>query len=113
MKMRRFYADVMDPWFAHYLDYGLAGLRIGVAGERKELFERYLKGKPVQYDDPEYVRFIRTFFADQLEQGVPGIPGQYGACRGWDRLQHLFQRNDFLRSDDRLAEVNKCWTNCT
>ena len=105
MKMRRFYADVKDPWFAHYLDYGLAGLRIGVRANEKELHEHYLKGKPVLYDDPEYVRFIRTFFADQLEQVGREFPDSLALAPDLSAVRKLFQWNDFLRQDEQLAEL--------
>lgn len=108
LKLRRFYADVNDPWFAHYLDYSMAGLHVGPRLNERDLFETHVKGKPVLYDDPEYVRLIRNLFTDGLEQ----IDRYHGdtlallAANGKMRdLRALFQRNDFLRTDDRLAEL--------
>jgi thiol-disulfide isomerase/thioredoxin len=107
-KLRRFYADVEDPWFAHYLNNSIAGLQVGPRVNERTLFETYVQGRPVQYDDPEYIRLIRTLFgesldrlhrdkADSLNTALSG--GDAGA------LRHLFQGNDFLRTDDRLAEL--------
>jgi thiol-disulfide isomerase/thioredoxin len=104
-KMRRFYADVQDPWFRHYLEYGLAGLRVGVRTNDKELFERSIQGTPVHYDDPEYVRFLRTFFASALEQVSHDHQDSLNRANDKDAMRALFQRNDFLRTSDRLAEL--------
>lgn len=65
-KLKRFYAGVDDPWFMGTLEYGVAGLRFGPRANDKELYDRYLKGRPVRYDDPEYIRFLRSLFEDHL-----------------------------------------------
>lgn len=108
-KLRRFYAGVDDPWFMGTLDYGVAGLRFGPRANDKALYERYLKGRPVRYDDPEYIRFLRSMFEDhlmrypyrtyqaELEQAV--------AMGALDSLKRIFALHDFLRTDDRLCEL--------
>jgi len=108
MKLRRFYAEVEDPWFGHYLDHSIAGLRLGPQVNERKIFDTYLKGKAVDYDDPEYVRLLRNLFANGLQQ-----VGRYhgdsllmlAEQENVKGLQQLFQRNDFLRDDDRLAEL--------
>lgn len=107
-KLRRFYADVKDPWFAHYLDYSVAGLRHGPRVNDDQLYDRHLKGRPVLYDDPEYVRFLRSFFADQL----PAINRSNEAAMQHvlsnadeDSLMALLAANDFLLDDERLCEL--------
>lgn len=107
-KLRKFYGDVNDPWFAHYLDHSIAGLYIGPRINERELFEMFVKGKPVRYDDPEYVRLVRTIFGEGLEQlyRYKGDSLRIAlSARDATRLRALFQRNDFLRTDDRLAEL--------
>jgi thiol-disulfide isomerase/thioredoxin len=106
--LRRFYVDVQDPWFAHYLHYSIAGLSVGPKQVDRQLFEAHVKGKPVRYDDPEYVRFIRNLFTDGLQQLAryhSDTLAQCAALGNKDALRRLFQRNDFLRDDDRLAEL--------
>lgn len=107
-KLRRFYVDVQDPWFAHYLHYSIAGLSVGPKQVDRELYEAHVKGKPVHYDDPEHVRFIRNLFMDGLQQLARshGDPLAIAAASGdANALRGLFQRNDFLRDDERLAEL--------
>lgn len=108
-KLLRHYNGVDDPWFMTMVEYGIAGLRIGPRTNNKELFERYLKGRPVRYDDPEYVRFLRSLFEDHLmrfpfrsdEQELQraiasGVP---------DSVERIFARHNFLANDDRLCEL--------
>lgn len=108
MKLRKFYVEVNDPWFAHYLEHSIAGLYVGPRTNDRELFETFVKGEPVRYDDPEYVRLIRTLFGESLDQlyRYKGDSLRL-AMNASDpfALRMLFQGNDFLRSDDRLAEL--------
>ena len=107
-KLRRFYAGIDDPWFMHDLDYGMAGLRQGPRAVERELYTAYLKDRPVLYDVPEYVRFVRSFFADELAAHV--YPGHRPALEralsatDTDSLKALFAKREFL-ADDRLCEL--------
>jgi len=107
-KLRRFYADVKEQWFSHYLNYSIAGLYVGPRTKDSDQFKNFLEGKPVLYNDPEYVRFIRNFFSDQLDQLARthgdslNLLASDGNAEG---LRKLFQRNDFLRTSDQLAEL--------
>lgn len=108
-KLRQHYAGVDDPWFMGMVEYGVAGLKFGPRANDKELFDRYVKGRPMRYDDPEQVRFIRSLFEDHLllfplrtyEQELKraissGVP---------DSVKMVFARHDFLAGDDRLCEL--------
>lgn len=108
MKVRRFYGEVKDPWFEHYLTYSIAGMRHGPRVDEEELFMRYLKDQPVLYDDPEYVRFIRTFYADHLylanQWNDTALQRAYELGSA-DSLKALLAANDFLKGSDRLCEL--------
>ncbi len=108
-KLRKFYADVKDPWFWQDLDYGVAGLRFGPRTNDKELFDRYLKGKPVLYDVPEHIRFIGSFFEDHIMR-FPFHNDEIALIVSikegrMDSVKKLFAKHDFLREDDRLCEL--------
>lgn len=109
LKLRHFYADVKDPWFWNNLDYGVAGLRFGPRANDRELFEKYLKGKPVLYDVPEYVRFVSSFFEDHLMRSVfrshEAALFRHVKNSDADSLKQLFAKSDFLKDDDRLCEL--------
>ena len=108
-KLRRFYKDSKDAWFWHYLDYSIAGLRIGPQASQKKLYERYVKGKAIGYSDPEQVRFIQNFFADHLMTEVfRNDPMRVKAdvqAAATDSLMALFAKSEFLRDDRRLCEL--------
>ncbi|MCB0763746.1 MAG: thioredoxin-like domain-containing protein [Flavobacteriales bacterium] len=107
-KLHRFYADVQDPWFAGYLEHSIAGLQFGPRVNDRSVYERYIKGGPVRYDDPEYVRTIRTLFDGALVQ----VQRQWAHALDsaldngpTDSVVALFRRNDFLRDEPLLAEL--------
>ncbi len=106
-KVRHFYRDVNDQWFAHYMDHSFAGLRHGPRVNERELYDHYIKGKPVYYDDPEYVRFIRSFFSEHLYlvHQINDSALQHAYAGGVpDNLKALLATNEFLQ-DDRLCEL--------
>lgn len=108
-KLRRFYAGVHDPWFQQQVDYGIAGLYLGPRENDRALFERDLKGKPVLYDVPEYVRYVTSFFEDHLMR-FPFRSAEAELTRAIalaqsDSVLALLRRHDFLRDEPRLAEL--------
>lgn len=108
-KLRRFYAEVDDPRFWRRFDLALAGLRIGPQASDKELFERYLKDRPVAHDDGEYVRFVRTLFQDHIMVG-PFRKDEAmlkRAIKDADiaALRSLFMQNDLLATNEVLCEL--------
>lgn len=108
LKVRNYYRDVKDPWFAHYLDYSFAGLRHGPRVNEQELFDRYLKDAPIHYDDPEYVRFVRSFYSEHLylasRSQEPRLQRAFAAGNA-DSLKTLLALNEFLNGNDRLCEL--------
>ncbi len=107
-KLRRFYAEVKDPWFQHYFTYSMAGMRHGPRVNEAELFEHYLKGEPVRYDDPEYVRFLRSFFSEHLydvHRFHEAAMQRAFKAGDADSLKTLLATNEFLKGDDRLCEL--------
>lgn len=108
-KLKRFYSGIDDPWFERYLEYGIAGLRHGPRANDKELNERYLKGRPVLYTDPEYVRFVRGMFEDHLISFAfryhQAALERAMASGELDSLVAILAKHDFLRDDARLREL--------
>lgn len=108
-KLKRFYAGVDDPWFMGTLEYGVAGLRFGPRANDKELYDRYLKGRPVRYDDPEYIRFLRSLFEDHLMRFTylshEAELLHTVSLGNADSVKKVFATHDFLSSDDRLCEL--------
>ncbi len=109
LKLRRYYAEIDDPWFEANLTYGIAGLRQGPRAVDSLLYARYLKDRPVHYDVPEYIRFVRSLFADALRTRVmrhhmERLDNALKIAEP-DSVKTLFARNALLRNDDRLCEL--------
>ncbi|MBK9177014.1 MAG: TlpA family protein disulfide reductase [Flavobacteriales bacterium] len=107
-KVRHFYREVWDPWFAHYLTSSFAGLRHGPRVNEAEQFAAYVKDRAIVYDDPELVRFLRTFYAEHLllaQQTDAGALTRAFEHGDPDSLKALLARNDFLKDDDRRCEL--------
>jgi thiol-disulfide isomerase/thioredoxin len=108
LRLKRFYGEVNDPWFAHYLENSLASMRFGPRVNEQELYELAIKGRPVAYDDPEYVRFLRSFYSEQplsAQRFAADALRRAFASGDADSLKAVFARNDFLRDDDRRCEL--------
>lgn len=108
-KLRRFYAEVPDPWFRSEVEYGLAALHLGPRANDRQLFDRYLKDRPLAYDVPAYVHFIDAFFADHLVR-FPFRNNERGLVHAIrtadaDSVKALLAGNDLLRDNDRLREL--------
>ena len=106
-KLDRFYAEVDDPWFKGYLRYSVGGLLQGPRANDRELFDRYLKDQPVRHDDPEYIRFVRTFFEGELEMLARRNEKAFNEAmsrQDADSIHALLAQNDLLK-DAQLREL--------
>ena len=107
IKLDRFYEEVDDPWFKEYLEYSVGGLLQGPRANDRELFDRYLKGRSVRHGNPEYIRFVRTFFEGELAMIARRNEKEFNeamAALSNDSLHSLLSRNEFLE-DDVLREL--------
>ncbi|MBP8823672.1 MAG: hypothetical protein KBH07_08515 [Flavobacteriales bacterium] len=107
-KLRKFYAAVQDPWFQQDLEYGIAGLYLGPNANNRELYQRFLLGRPVLYEVPEYTRFFNNFHKDHLLR-FPFRSHPEALLRDLrlgrtDSLKALLAQNDLLK-DERLNEL--------
>lgn len=107
-KLQKFYAAVDDPWFQQDVEYGIAGLRMGPRVKDRDLFNRYLKEKPVLYSVPEYVRFFSAFFTDHLlrfpfRSDTEALQRNIRKAQT-DSLKLLLAKHDFLK-EERLNEL--------
>lgn len=65
-EMHRVYKDVSNPYFLPWMDFSLASLEEATFHSERKLAHEYLIGKPVLYDNNEYMNFFGTFFDDYL-----------------------------------------------
>ncbi len=107
-KLLKFYAGVDDPWFHQNVEYGIAGLCLGPRVKDRDLFNSYLKDKPVLYDVPEYVRFFSAFFTDHIlrfpfRSDTDALLRNIRTART-DSLKILLAKHDFA-NEERLNEL--------
>jgi len=99
---------VHDPWFADYLTSSMAGLLIGPRANDRMLYDRFLAGTAIRHDDPEFVRFFRSFHSEQLGNVLRfhAAGARHAlATADADSLRRLFATNDFLKDDPGAAEL--------
>lgn len=108
-KLKRFYADVDDPWFQRNVELGLCGLHVGPQQDPEALHARCLTGHAPDLDKPEFVRLFRSLYEDHLmthpfrtdeRRLVDGV--KQGAT---DSLIALVMEHPPLRQDRALAEL--------
>lgn len=108
-KLRRFYADVEDPWFQRHVELAVADLRVGPRTNNGALYDRYLKGHPPATDDAQYVMLLRNIFGEslrsRLHQQQPMVVKRVIAKAKIDSLQLLFAEDDRLEGDAATREL--------
>lgn len=107
-KLESFYSEIDDPWFKAYLEYAIAGLKLGPRTNDRSLWERYLKDRPVKHDNPEYVRFLHAFFEGHLAMVARSHERALEramAMASVDSLHAVLARNDFLKNNVVLREL--------
>lgn len=61
-QMTRHYRWVKNPYFHTWLEYGFASMENATFQSEFRTASRYLKGKPIIYDNHEYMGFFNNFF---------------------------------------------------
>lgn len=108
-KLRRYYADVNDPWFQRNVELGLCGLHLGPQQDPAALHTRCLAGHAPDLDKPEFVRLFRSLYEDHL-MVHPFRTDEARLLRGvrnadTDSLLALLMTHPSLRGDTALAEL--------
>jgi peroxiredoxin len=107
LAIRNYYADVKNPYLDTYITYSIASLEEKVKESEKKLFSTYLAGRPIQYNNPEYMDFFNTFFKQTLHNfslSKSGDPVYFqindrGSYKGTMEVlgRHPFLQNDTIR----------------
>ena len=109
LKLRRFYAEVRDPWFWEYLDYAVGGLRLGPKANKKLLHGQLVKSRSIAYNNPEQLRFLRNFFSEHMMVEVYRDDmqrlKQHIAATASESVMAMFAAHEFLKPDPRLQEL--------
>jgi thiol-disulfide isomerase/thioredoxin len=107
-KLMNYYSEVDHPFFKQQLEYAVAQLRITPDCNRSKLFEASIKGRDIQYQSPEYVKFFKQFFHKHLLQFAftkqPEMVQAAVKSGDFEQVLALMREHEFLH-DEELAEL--------
>jgi peroxiredoxin len=98
-----------DSFFRNYIIYSLASLEQLTSVSKRQLFELYIKNKPVLNDHPEYMQFLKDFYSKYLllkSQSKSGteIQSLVNSKKDIDGLKKFLIQDKFV-DDEALAEL--------
>ncbi len=67
LTMLDYYSTVKNPYFNSYITYTIAALEEKTNVSSKKLYENYLQGKPIVYNNPEYMNFFDAYYKQKLQ----------------------------------------------
>ena len=104
LAMHNYYSTVKNNYFDAYVTYTIAALEEKTKMSEKKLVENYLSGKPILYNNPEYMNFFNAFFKQKLQnfslskEGTP-IIFQINDRGSYSGAMDVFKRDKFLQND--------------
>lgn len=107
--MKLCYAKTNNEFFKTYVLYTIAGLELNVMEGKKTLASKFIKNKPVLYDNKQYMDFFTDFFDGYVEHLADTRDGAgiYNLFEQADYkgLLELLKRDPLLSTNDTLCEL--------
>jgi thiol-disulfide isomerase/thioredoxin len=102
--IHNYYIDVKNPYLDTYVTYSIASLEEKTKVSEKKLYSSYLDGKPIQYNNPEYMDFFNTFFKQKLHtfslsKGGDQVYFQINDRGSFKGTMEVLHRDPFLQND--------------
>lgn len=99
---------IKNNYFQNYLNYTLASLKEKSGFKnREELYNKYINGKPILYENTEYMNFTDAFFnpsiATLAKSGV--LEKQINNVENYETYLLSFSPNKYLSKNDTLREL--------
>ena len=102
------YKTIHNPDFTGYMTYTVAEISNNILEGQKTLGEKYLKGKPILYNNYEYMQFFNDYFKDYMQNCTTTREGgdinKYIAKPDYPGLMEVLKINRLLRNDS-LCEL--------
>lgn len=104
LEMTKHYAWVKNPYFPTWLEYGFASMENATFQSERRTAQRYLVGKPIMYDNHEYMNFFNNFFKDyvyrwSLKKQGEGIFRAINIQVSYDSAMAAMRNLPYLRND--------------
>ena len=103
------YSTDIPVYFSNFLEYSLAALEDAVMAGEVMLFEKYFKGRPIEYNNLAYMSFFMQFYQErfiQLSQGKEGfqVLSAVNGSRDRSKLMNLAEAHKLLEGKE-LTEL--------
>jgi thiol-disulfide isomerase/thioredoxin len=103
------YQKVKSTYFKTYIEYTFASINESIGRHHSYLAKRYLSGKPINYDNYEYMTFFNQYFKQYLQQQIISKNGNFitDAINEQGEYKHLNEliKNDPVLKNDTLREL--------
>lgn len=104
LQMKARYASLNKPYFKSYIAYNIAELDLNTFQSKMELAKKYIIGKPVLYDNYEYMSFFNKFFNRYLQQYALSKNGaalveQVNDKASYEGCMNVLAGDKYLRND--------------
>lgn len=102
------YKSFNNPDFTGYMSYTIAEIGNNILEGQKTLGEKYLKGKPILYNNYQYMQFFNDYFKDYMHDFTFTMEGgdinKFIDRPDYPDLMEVLKINPLLR-DDSLCEL--------
>jgi len=102
------YKNIKNPDFYGYMIYTIAEIEDNMLEGQKTLGDKYLKGKPVLYNNYEYMQFFNDYFKDYMREFTYSMEGgdinKFIDKCDYAGLMDVLKINPLLRNDS-LCEL--------
>ncbi len=98
--------DLIEEGFlADYIRYSIAEMKLMAGFAKNELFQLYIENEELKFSNPSYYSFFNAFYANYFDRydvtfGGASISNRLANKLGYEELDSLFLRDDFLQRDD-------------
>ncbi|HTA28283.1 MAG TPA: TlpA disulfide reductase family protein [Bacteroidia bacterium] len=107
-EMLQRYKSIHNPDFSGYMAYTIAEIGNNILEGQRTLGEKYLKGKPIRYNNYEYMQFFNDYFKDYMQNCTNTKEGsdinKFIAKPDYPDLMEVLKINHLLRNDS-LCEL--------
>lgn len=102
------YKNINNPDFSGYMTYTIAEMESNILEGQKSLGEKYIQGKPILYNNYEYMQFFNDYFKDYMKNFTFSMEGgdisKFINKVDYPDLVEVMKINHLLRNDS-LCEL--------
>jgi len=105
--VKKNYVGITNSTFLNYVKYKIASLEETASRSRKGLFEDYINGKSILYDNSEYMSFFNKFFTPDISSLMPkdDYINKINQAVPFKEFIKVFKSDKFLVNDTLLELV--------